>query len=318
MEKLNFIKWQMLSRLPGGNIYERVKNSMLNSELQPDNPYYYVYWKDLNKTMWQLYLLGTFKTSNDDYQTFIEWLKNNFQKDGFYEILDGDKVIKIPVPSYEDYKCFKAEFLDIIMPIITKGKMEEPFLEGPYEYRGVKLEEGDTVFDLGANYGLFSSLALSRDCQVYAFEPTNRVRNLYLKKLENTNPNFNVISKAVSNKTGWSRFYRLQENPSSNSIVKMNSDDIVLVPTISLDDFVEEKRIEKVDFIKADIEGAERLMLEGAKEILREFAPKLSICYYHRIDDLKLLKKLILEANPNYQIETNDRKIYAKVLKKEK
>jgi hypothetical protein len=58
----------------------------------------------------------------------------------------------------------------------------------------------------------------------------------------------------------------------------------LVVPAITLDAFVERNNIERVDFIKADIEGAERNMLRGAKRILREFAPKLSICTYHLPD----------------------------------
>jgi uncharacterized protein Usg len=66
-----------------------------------------------------------------------------------------------------------------------------------------------------------------------------------------------------------------------------------------------------VDFIKADIEGAERYMLEGAKLVLKEFAPKLSICTYHLPDDPKVLKQFIKDANPKYTIFEKFKKIYA-------
>lgn len=80
-----------------------------------------------------------------------------------------------------------------------------------------------------------------------------------------------------------------------------------------MDEFIEEKHIRKVDFIKADIEGAERDMLKGAKRVLREFAPKLSICTYHLPDDKEVLEKLILEANSKYRIEHKYKKLYAYV-----
>jgi hypothetical protein len=87
----------------------------------------------------------------------------------------------------------------------------------------------------------------------------------------------------------------------------------VTVPTIPLDLFVRQNSLPRVDFIKADIEGAERLMLEGAKEVLRDFSPKLAICTYHRRDDPETLRDLILCANPNYVIENKFRKLYAHV-----
>ena len=61
------------------------------------------------------------------------------------------------------------------------------------------------------------------------------------------------------------------------------------VNVTTIDEFVKSNNIEKVDFIKADIEGAERDMLRGATEVLKKFAPKLAICIYHLPDDKEVL-----------------------------
>ncbi|MDR2600473.1 MAG: FkbM family methyltransferase, partial [Oscillospiraceae bacterium] len=87
----------------------------------------------------------------------------------------------------------------------------------------------------------------------------------------------------------------------------------IKVQTIDLDSFVNENNLPRIDFIKADIEGAERYMLMGAKQVLKDFAPKLSLCKYHLPDDSKVLKELILDANPNYVIEERWKKMYAYV-----
>ena len=92
-----------------------------------------------------------------------------------------------------------------------------------------------------------------------------------------------------------------------------NESNVYNVETITIDDFVSERNLGDVDFIKADIEGAERRMLIGAKKTLKELAPKLAICYYHNLDDLKVLRKLILDANPKYEIDVAYKKIYARV-----
>ena len=68
-----------------------------------------------------------------------------------------------------------------------------------------------------------------------------------------------------------------------------------------------------VDFIKADIEGYERYMLEGAQETLRRFAPKLALCTYHFPDDPEVLAALITKANPAYRIVQRRAKLYASV-----
>jgi FkbM family methyltransferase len=74
------------------------------------------------------------------------------------------------------------------------------------------------------------------------------------------------------------------------------------ITVTTLDKFANDENIKKIDFIKADIEGAERDMLAGARNVLKEFAPKLAVCTYHLPDDHIILKEIILDANPNYKI----------------
>jgi hypothetical protein len=45
--------------------------------------------------------------------------------------------------------------------------------------------------------------------------------------------------------------------------------------------------------------------------VLKDFAPKLSICTYHLPDDPKIIRELILDANPKYIIEEKFKKMYA-------
>lgn len=83
----------------------------------------------------------------------------------------------------------------------------------------------------------------------------------------------------------------------------------------TLDKFVEEKNLTRVDFIKADIEGAERDMLRGARNVLKTFAPKLAICTYHLQDDPTVLEKIIKETNPDYTVVHLRHKLFAMVLR---
>jgi FkbM family methyltransferase len=171
------------------------------------------------------------------------------------------------------------------------------------------------VIDAGANMGLFSALASHLGGIVYAFEPVKEIREKYLEKTAQLNPNINIVPLALSNKNGQVLIKGGLGNSSIIADIQKNGDYNEIVETITLDDWVKQNNIPKVDFIKADIEGAERLMLEGAQWVLKTYAPKLAICTYHLLDDKEVLTKLILQANPNYKIEYAWKKLYAWVEK---
>ena len=58
----------------------------------------------------------------------------------------------------------------------------------------------------------------------------------------------------------------------------------------------------RVDFIKMDIEGAEREALRGASRTLARDFPRLMLDSYHRLDDMQVLPAIIRQANPHYSI----------------
>ena len=71
--------------------------------------------------------------------------------------------------------------------------------------------------------------------------------------------------------------------------------------TLSIDDLVCNENIEKVDFIKMDIEGAESKALKGATKTIKKYKPKLAISAYHKHDDLYRLPKQILSLRSDYK-----------------
>lgn len=220
-------------------------------------------------------------------------------------------------------KVFKNELLDLIIPyLIGYPHIQNiPFHEGPYEKDNVCLKKGDIVLDCGANIGMFSAYASLKECSVFAFEPTEETYNKYLSKTIALNPGIHYIPKALYTKDGVQEFFLDKDNIGCNGMnislknIKSHSSEKIKVETTSIDSFVQENNLSKVDFIKADIEGSERFMLAGAKETLRRFQPNLSICYYHLLDDYKVLCNLIKSANSDYEIESDYKKIYAYVKK---
>jgi FkbM family methyltransferase len=58
------------------------------------------------------------------------------------------------------------------------------------------------------------------------------------------------------------------------------------VPLRSIDFLVKHNEIERISFIKLDVEGAEMATLRGARESIQRFKPKLAISLYHKPNDL--------------------------------
>ncbi len=180
----------------------------------------------------------------------------------------------------------------------------------------MRLEPNDVVFDCGANLGLFSAYAASKAKTVYAFEPVPKTYQI-MQQVAALHNNIEACNFAISDKTGMVRMTNteaLAGNKLINDIDNCGTTSVE-VPCITLDEFVERNRIKRVDFIKADIEGAESKMLLGAKNILQRFEPKLSICEYHLPDDPVVLERIIKDANPRYTIVHKDHKIFAYVKK---
>lgn len=72
--------------------------------------------------------------------------------------------------------------------------------------------------------------------------------------------------------------------------------------TVSIDQFVADRDLDRVDFIKMDIEGAELDALRGAAETLRRFKPRLAICLYHSLSDIHEIPWLIDKMDLGYRL----------------
>jgi FkbM family methyltransferase len=136
-----------------------------------------------------------------------------------------------------------------------------------------------TVFDVGANQGLYTVLA-SRRCgpngRVVAFEPCRRERRkLRWNLLWNRCRNTVVRAEALGHVPAESAvLYGVVGQETGGNSLRPPAPDIATrcreerVAVTSLDVFCEQSGIGRVDFIKADVEGAEREVLQGAARVL--------------------------------------------------
>ena len=209
---------------------------------------------------------------------------------------------------------FFMECGDLILPAIYDDL--SCIFEGPYELAPVALEKGDIVFDCGSNIGLFSIIASETADKVFAFEPMYNAYS-YFEKNVKEKANIELCKYAVGDYTGKVMFEMNAELSAAGGIAGKKTDAAkensrqCEVDITTIDEFVEKYNVQKVDFIKADIEGAERDLLKGAYKTLQKYGPKLAICEYHLPDDPKVLEELIKAANPDYVVIHKYKKIYA-------
>jgi FkbM family methyltransferase len=142
------------------------------------------------------------------------------------------------------------------------------------------------VFDVGAHAGQFAKLfaGLTPSGVVYAFEPSPYTLSLLRRALAwNRVRNVEIVPTGLSATAG--------EAPLSTPIKKSGARGYGLaslagvsagrdksdetVPLETLDGFVERKSVQRLDFIKADIEGWEYNMLRGAAASIARFKPAL-------------------------------------------
>jgi FkbM family methyltransferase len=167
------------------------------------------------------------------------------------------------------------------------GPANAGFESGDYEVPVQKtvaslLRDGDVFYDIGANVGFFSVLAgrlVGPAGAVYAFEPvpanaSTVERNARLNRLGN----IEVLRVAVSHQAGRSELFLAHYAGGAalkSAAVPPDLAGSILVDTSPIDDLVKARRIRPPDVVKIDVEGAEKDVLQGMLDVLREWRPKV-------------------------------------------
>jgi FkbM family methyltransferase len=179
-----------------------------------------------------------------------------------------------------------------------------------YERRDVAVRDSDVVVDVGAHLGTFTRLALQRGARVVVAVEPNPVNVACLERTfasEIAARRVRVVSAAAWHSPGSLTF----EFGDSSQMGHVGASGVegarakaLPVRAVTLDQLVGELKLDRVDFIKMDIEGAERHALAGASRLLAEHKPRLAICIYHAPDDREVVPRVIRSANDAYETFT--------------
>ncbi len=176
-----------------------------------------------------------------------------------------------------------------------------------YQGHAVEISKGDTVIDCGAHVGVLTRYALDQGAaRVVSIEPDPAnilcLRRNFAKEI--AAGTVLLVEKGVWNEVAEIQFEHDVHDSSRHTFHHQPDAEVqsISIPVEPLDQIVEELGIEKVDFIKMDIEGAEREALEGAQETIKRFRPEMAICTYHRDDDPLAVRSEVARTGVPYAI----------------
>lgn len=216
------------------------------------------------------------------------------------------------------------EFIRILLrgPKIKPGSVNDEIL---IELIG---KEDPVILDIGCNDGGHTLwfLKLFKKARVYCFEPDPRARKRYLANVKDKRAM--LFDIAISHTDGVTKFYMSSGTPPptfhkpvgklpegwdlSGSIKKPKGhlkihpwckfEKKIVVKTKTLDTWVQEEGIEVIDFVWADVQGAEADLINGGKEALKKtryfFTEYCNRELYEGQINLKQLVKLL----PDFKI----------------
>jgi FkbM family methyltransferase len=166
----------------------------------------------------------------------------------------------------------------------------------------------DVVLDCGANVGVFTRESLNAGAQlVVAIEPAPE--NIECLR-RNFAPEIEAGRVIVYPKGVWDKddFLALHVDPHNSAadsfmIERPGSHAVQKVPLTTIDKMVAELKLDRVDFIKMDIEGAETKALLGGRETIARHHPRMSISAYHAPDHPETVPQAARKAWPEYRME---------------
>ena len=203
-------------------------------------------------------------------------------KELFYEILDILTLRKGVKRTFSGYH--------IRIPTRYFRYFESDYETANISFINDNVKSGMTVIDGGAHIGLLTSIMAEKVAEtgkVYSFEPTPSTFEVLEKTISVNNLKKIVtpINNAISDKVGKTTFYITEiDAHNSNSLAnnerldgKQTSIDVDLT---SIDEFVKDEDITRIDFIKFDVEGAEYSALKGAQKVIKEHQPKIILALH--------------------------------------
>lgn len=209
---------------------------------------------------------------------------------------NGEQVIITSKDFFEEIKnnCLKHGIpRDKIYTYYKKASKQQYFIED-----FIKLNKREIFIDAGS-CDLRTSHTLKQLCpdsMCYAFEPDPQCYEKCESFINNFPEKYNNIRLFPYGT--WNCKTTLYFSATNDGSSHITSEGECKINTITIDEAVSEP----VTFIKMDVEGAELKSLEGAKNTIQKYKPKLAICIYHKSEDMYEIPLYMKSLVPEYKL----------------
>ena len=214
--------------------------------------------------------------------------------DYIYNHLEGDddKMLWSMIKSSISSCCIDT----LVDWFLLNGKPQLQYIEHDLINKNdILLEFG--VYD-ATNTCQFAKL-VGENGKVYGFEPLDSsTYQANIEKDSSLKSRISIFQCAISDFVGELKFS--QNGPSTKQTE--NEHDSV-VPCTTIDHFIDEYHIPRIDFIKMDIEGAEPAALKGGLASIKKFRPSLAISIYHGIDQFIGIPYMLMKNLEGYKFK---------------
>ena len=189
------------------------------------------------------------------------------------------RFIEVPIKWFANTEIFLPLGTDSTINTFVYSEYEPTEMFWASQY----IKKGDTVVDLGAHDGLYSLLfseLVGEHGKVISVEPNpSQISRLKDTARFNEITNVEIVSEAASDSVGIAELNVSSKQHSGHSTLggfiysDGSSNEVIAVSTNTLDNIFVKNKLNKVNFIKIDIEGYEIRALRGMARILSEYNP---------------------------------------------
>lgn len=225
-----------------------------------------------------------------------------------------EKVMRVASILSHDELSLKTFWAVLVSMLEGETKSLAPYADArPYFDRFGFFNRMDEVFvDAGAYVGdsmerfIWSVNGVFKE--IHAFEPGPiqfRALEQRVMRLQNEwaipNGKIKLINKYLSSKND---SYNLKEKElltslsMQNQVLDKNIEISCLIQGITLDSYINDKDI---TFMKIDVEGSEKSLLQGAETVIKRCRPRIALSIYHYPTDIFELPEIAIQLNQDYQ-----------------